>query len=197
MFTGIIEALGTVKESKFEGENIHFLLESPISSKLKIDQSLSHNGVCLTVVGVKGDCHRVTAVRETLLRSTFGGLVSGDLVNLERSLRPDSRLDGHLVQGHVDCIAECLGITEAGGSHYFEFNYPESQAHLLIPKGSIAVNGVSLTIAELGERRFSVAVIPYTFKHTTFSRLRTGMEVNLEFDLIGKYVHRHFLLEGV
>ncbi len=198
MFTGIIEALGRVEACEQEGSNRNLCIASPISQELKVDQSLAHNGVCLTVTAVEGQCHWATCVEETLKRSNLGMLEEGDLINLERAMPLNGRLDGHLVQGHVDCVGVCLGREERAGSHLFQFEYPFQPEYLLIDKGSIAVNGVSLTVIEpklIGKRasaasrcRFSVAVIPYTFQHTTFQTLQVGDSVNLEFDLIGKYV---------
>lgn len=194
MFTGIVEEVGTVREVRASGTNKDLIIETPMAPELRIDQSVSHNGVCLTVVEGPAalelpGCYRVTAVEETLRRSNLGALRPGDGVNLERSLRLGDRLDGHMVQGHVDTMAACTGVEERGGSWWFTFALPE-QGELLVEKGSICLNGVSLTIAALAERTFSVAVIPYTFQHTTFRALATGQQVNVEFDVLGKYVAR-------
>lgn len=197
MFTGIIEAIGLVKDIRLELENAHFTIASPISDELKIDQSLSHNGVCLTVVGREPGAHIVTAVAETLQRSNLGALTIGDAVNLERAMRPDGRLDGHMVQGHVDTTGECIGREEAGGSWYFHFKYNPTPEHMLVDKGSISINGVSLTVIEPQADRFSVAIIPYTMEHTNIGALQPGMRVNLEFDIIGKYIARYASLYGL
>jgi len=204
MFTGIIEALGRVTAVEREGTNRNLCIASPLSQELKVDQSLAHNGVCLTVTAVEGQHHWVTCVAETLNRSNLGSLKEGDPVNLERALPLNGRLDGHLVQGHVDCVGVCLSREEQDGSHLFRFEYPFQPEYLLIDKGSIAVNGVSLTVIEpqlIGKDasdpthcRFAVAIIPYTFQHTTFQSLQPGDSVNLEFDVIGKYVARYLAL---
>lgn len=190
MFTGIIEALGKVQRVEKDRENVHFTIESPISGELKIDQSVSHNGVCLTVVGLSEGAHTVTAVAETLLRTNLGAWQPGTLVNLERCLQLGARLDGHLVQGHVDALAECLEVAETGGSWRFTFRCPAGQESLLVDKGSVCLNGVSLTVVEPIGDRFSVAIIPYTWEHTNFKTLRAGDTVNIEFDIIGKYIAR-------
>jgi riboflavin synthase len=191
MFTGIIESLGEVKNIHQEGSNVHFNLASDISSALKIDQSVSHNGVCLTVVGIKDNVHTVTAVEETLKRSNLGQWQAGSLVNLERAMLSNGRLDGHIVQGHVDGTARCIKVEDRGGSWNFHFQYTPSEDHLLVDKGSICINGVSLTVVSPVEDRFSVAIIPYTFEHTTFQTLLEGDLVNLEFDVIGKYIAQY------
>jgi len=191
MFTGIIESLGVVKKTEKDGTNIHFTLESPISAELKVDQSLSHDGVCLTVVRVEGNTHTVTAVEETLIRSNLGKWEPGSLVNLERAMSVNGRLDGHMVQGHVDTTATCTAIEALEGSWYFGFEYPPGPDHLLVNKGSICINGVSLTVVEPAENRFKVAIIPYTYEHTNFSRIRPGDPVNIEFDILGKYIARY------
>lgn len=197
MFTGIIESLGTVKAIREEGSNVHFTIASTISSELKIDQSLAHNGVCLTVVAIKDGTHTVTAIQETLNRSNLGTLQVGSLVNLERAMLANARLDGHLVQGHVDTTAECLEIQTLDGSWYYRFRYIPTEEHLLVDKGSICVNGVSLTVVEPHDDVFSVAIIPYTYAHTTFKTLQVGDNVNLEFDIIGKYIARYAKLYQV
>lgn len=191
MFTGIVEQLGRVVELRDEGTNRHLTISAPMADELRIDQSVAHNGVCLTVVelGPATGRYRVTAVEETLQRSNLGQLQPGDAVNLERSLRLGDRVDGHMVQGHVDTMVNCVGKEEREGSWWFSFSLPE-QPELLVAKGSITLNGVSLTIAELTGKRFSVAVIPYTFEHTTFNALVPGDGVNVEYDVLGKYVAR-------
>jgi riboflavin synthase len=194
MFTGIIEDLGQVKEMRTEGTNVHFTVESTITPELKIDQSLAHNGVCLTVVAVEGDQYTVTAVKETLDRSNLGQLQIDDVVNLERAMLGHSRLDGHIVQGHVDATATCLQVDEVDGSWYYTFQYHPTPDHLLVDKGSVCVNGVSLTVVDPVEDRFSVAIIPYTYEHTTFHRLKPGDSVNLEFDILGKYIAKYAAL---
>lgn len=190
MFTGIIEATGVLRHSRQEGTNTHFAFESRISNQLKIDQSVSHNGVCLTVTAVEADLHYVTAIEETLMKSNIGKLKPGMLVNLERCMLSNGRFDGHIVQGHVDQTAVVTGIADKNGSWVFEFQYDPSIGNLTVEKGSIAVNGVSLTCFNSREGAFSVAIIPYTYEHTNFGQLRVGDEVNLEFDIIGKYVKR-------
>lgn len=190
MFTGIIEATGLVREVQADGSNLHFWIESPISDELKIDQSLAHNGVCLTVVELLPGCHRVTAVAETIAKTTLGNWKPLQRMNLERALRVGDRLDGHFVQGHVDAVAECCSVKEEQGSTLFGFRYPRSFAPLIVEKGSICVDGVSLTAFHVTEEAFSVAVIPYTFSHTTFSGLNVGEIINLEFDIFGKYILR-------
>ena len=188
MFTGIIEALGKVKNIEKDRSNVHFTLESPISGELEVDQSLSHDGICLTVVAVENGCHRVTAVEETLRRTCLGEWATGSLVNLERCLPIGGRLDGHLVQGHVDDVAECMAVEERGGSWRYTFRYRPSIERLLVDKGSVSVNGVSLTVVEPQDDLFRVSIIPYTWEHTNFQHLRPGSHVNIEFDIIGKYV---------
>lgn len=190
MFTGIIESLGKIVSVQTEGSNKRFLIESNISSQLKIDQSLSHDGVCLTVVKVEGNQHEVVAVDETLQRSNFGKKNINDLVNLERSMIMNGRIDGHLVQGHVDDIAEVRKIRPKGGSWIFEFDYDKKNSNLLVDKGSVCINGVSLTVIHPSKKKFSVAIIPYTFENTNFGLLKEGDKVNIEFDVIGKYVQR-------
>ena len=189
MFTGIVEEVGEVVELHDSGTNRDLVIRARMTPELRVDKSVSHNGVCLTVVAINGDMYRVTAVKETLERSNLGSLRSGDGVNLERSLRIGDRLDGHMVQGHVDTVTECLSVEDVGGSWRYTFRVPE-QKHLLVHKGSICLNGVSLTIAELSAAHFAVAIIPYTFEHTTFRSLQAGHRVNVEFDVLGKYVER-------
>ncbi|MBC6401621.1 MAG: riboflavin synthase [Ekhidna sp.] len=186
MFTGIIESLGKVETIEKEGSNVHFQVSSPISEELKIDQSVSHNGVCLTVTGLENGTHWVTAIDETLKKSNIGKLVQGEAVNLERCMKADGRFDGHIVQGHVDTTATVASVKDENGSWIFRFHLREKG--LLVEKGSICINGTSLTCFEVDEAHFSVAIIPYTFKHTNFNRLRTGDIVNIEFDIIGKYI---------
>ena len=190
MFSGIVEPTARVAAIREEGGNRHFTLECPFTDELKIDQSIAHNGVCLTVVSIEGDRYTTTAIRETLLKSNLGGLRVGDPVNLERSMRPDALLDGHIVQGHVDQTARCTAIDEADGSWYFAFEYDPSQGNVTVEKGSVAVNGVSLTVVDSREGAFRVAIIPYTYEHTNFHALKVGSTVNLEFDIVGKYIAR-------
>lgn len=194
MFTGIIETTGKVVAMQKEGSNVHFTIASDISSQLKVDQSLAHNGVCLTVTALGEGTHTVTAVEETLQRSNLGRLRPGDALNLERAMRSDGRLDGHIVQGHVDTTGVCTGVEELDGSWYFHFEYAPNPDHLLVDKGSVCVNGVSLTVVNPTEKTFSVAIIPYTYEHTNFNAIRPGDTVNLEFDIIGKYIARYVRL---
>lgn len=189
MFTGIVEEVGEVLEVSAAGSNKDFVIKARMAPELRVDQSVSHNGVCLTVVEWKDDRYRVTAVEETLQRSNLGAWKPGDEVNLERCLRIGDRLDGHMVQGHVDTTVECIAVEERDGSWWYTFSLPE-QKELLVEKGSVCLDGVSLTIAALDQRSFSVAVIPYTHEHTTFRSLVAGGMVNVEFDVIGKYVAR-------
>jgi riboflavin synthase len=189
MFTGIIETLGTLVSAEKEGTNIHFTFKSPISAHLKVDQSVAHNGVCLTVVDQKDDRHTVTAIDETLLRTDLGELEVGDEVNLERCMPAHGRFDGHIVQGHVDMLGNVVSVEERDGSHIFSFEHEEGE-NFTVDKGSITVNGVSLTAFNTSNTGFSVAIIPYTKDHTTFKNLKVGNTVNLEFDIIGKYVAR-------
>lgn len=188
MFTGIIEALGSVEAIEKSGENIHFTISSPFTNELKIDQSVAHNGVCLTVVAIDEDKYVVTAIAETLAKTNLKNWKVGNKVNLERCMQLGARLDGHIVQGHVDTTAICTKITEIDGSWEFEFSYDNSS--LTVSKGSITVNGVSLTVVQSQKNFFSVCIIPYTYEHTNFHSLAVGDEVNLEFDVIGKYVER-------
>lgn len=190
MFTGIIESPGTITNITHEGDNVHFTVASPTSQALKIDQSLAHDGVCLTVVALADGTHTVTAIRETLERTRLGDWATGDTVNLERAMMAGARLDGHIVQGHVDTVGECLAVEEAGGSWYFTFRYALSPETLLVDKGSVCINGVSLTVVTPVADTFKVAIIPYTYEHTNFNALRPGSRVNLEFDIIGKYIAR-------
>nr|WP_299343559.1 riboflavin synthase [Allomuricauda sp.] len=188
MFTGIVETLGTVQKLRKEGDNLHISIRSEITPELKIDQSVSHNGVCLTVVSVDGDIYTVTAIEETLNKTNLGHLVEGDTVNLERAMKMGARLDGHIVQGHVDQTATCISVDERDGSWIFGFEYDSQSNNTTIEKGSITVDGVSLTVVDSGKSHFSVAIIPYTFEHTRFNSYKKGTVVNLEFDVIGKYV---------
>ncbi len=190
MFTGIIEQVGKIKTLTKEGNNLHIEVVSDLASELKIDQSVSHNGVCLTVVEVKTNSYIVTAIDETLQKTNLGNLVKEDAVNLERAMKLGDRLDGHIVQGHVDQVGVCKSISEEKGSWLFTFKYEEEKGNITIEKGSITINGVSLTVVDSKENEFSVAIIPYTFQHTNFKDLKTGSTVNLEFDVIGKYVTR-------
>ena len=190
MFTGIIETTGIVAKKECVGTNISFWISSSLSSELKIDQSLSHNGVCLTVEEIKDDLHKVTAIAETMEKTTLGIWQIGTLINLERCMQMNGRLDGHIVQGHIDTVAECIALTEKDGSWEYAFTTDKKFATLIIEKGSITLNGISLTIFNISETNFSVAVIPYTFTHTTMRQLKLHDKVNIEFDIIGKYVNR-------
>lgn len=196
MFTGIIETLGTIKELRKEGENIHVSVASNITHELKIDQSVAHNGVCLTVVAIDNDTYTVTAIKETIDKTNLGDWKVNDKVNLERAMKLGDRLDGHIVQGHVDQTAVCKHIEEANGSWYFTFEYDKSLNNITIEKGSITVNGTSLTVVNSKINEFSVAIIPYTYEHTNFHTFEVGTKINLEFDVIGKYVARLQELRG-
>jgi riboflavin synthase len=190
MFTGIIETLGVVQEVKKEQDNIHVTVESSITGELKIDQSVAHNGICLTVVYIDGDHYTVTAIGETIKKTNLSDWEVGNSVNLERAMRLGDRLDGHIVQGHVDQIGTCVSVKETNGSWFYTFEYDSSLQNITIEKGSITVNGVSLTVVDSGKNNFSVAIIPYTHEHTNFNSFVVGTKVNLEFDVIGKYVSR-------
>lgn len=190
MFTGIVEAIGIVKRIEKESSNLRLTVQAPFTTELKIDQSISHNGACLTVTNIHGKEYDVTAIEETLLKTNLDTLKQGDEINLERCLKLGDRLDGHLVQGHVDETAVCKKIEDKNGSWIFTFEYHSSSSNITVEKGSVCVNGVSLTVAESGKNWFSVAIIPYTFEHTNFHSLKTGSAVNLEFDLVGKYIAR-------
>jgi riboflavin synthase len=191
MFSGIVEEAATVVHLEKERENLHITMRCSFTEELKIDQSISHNGVCLTVVRIEGETYTVTAIKETLLKSNLGLLRVGDKVNLERSTRLDARLDGHMVQGHVDLTAVCKDISEAEGSWYYTFSFePTSEEHITVEKGSVSVNGVSLTVVNSQDRSFQVAIIPYTYEVTNFHQFEVGTVVNIEFDIIGKYVAR-------
>ena len=189
MFTGIIENLSEIKEINKEGDNLSISLISKITNELKIDQSLSHNGVCLTVVDINDNIYKVTAIKETILKSSIKNWRIGDIINIERAMKLGDRLDGHMVQGHVDQTATCTKISEENGSWYFYFEYQKS-SNLTIEKGSISINGVSLTIVESMDNGFSVAIIPYTYENTNFKNIKVGDLVNIEFDMIGKYIHK-------
>lgn len=196
MFTGIIETLGEVKKLEKEGGNLHITLSSNITQELKIDQSVAHNGVCLTVVKIAADQYTVTAIEETLEKTNLNDLLVGDLVNLERAMVLGSRLDGHIVQGHVDQTGECINIEEKDGSWFFTFSYDPKQNNVTIEKGSITIDGTSLTVVDSQKSSFSVAIIPYTYEHTRFGSYTIGTRVNLEFDVIGKYVSRLLEIRG-
>jgi len=190
MFTGIIETLGKVTNLVTEKDNLHITIESKITHELKIDQSIAHNGVCLTVVAIDNNQYTVTAIKETLDKTNIGNLIVNSTVNLERAMQLGERLDGHIVQGHVDQTATCIDVKETEGSWLFTFEYDPKLNNVTIEKGSITVNGVSLTVVNSQKNSFSVAIIPYTFEHTNFKTFKVGTEVNLEFDVIGKYVKR-------
>ncbi len=190
MFTGIIETIGRVSSLEQEGSNLHIRVRSSVSDELKIDQSVSHNGVCLTVVSVSPGEHTVTAIAETLQKSNLGTLKAGSLVNLERCMVANGRFDGHVVQGHVDQTAQCIALTELDGSWVFTFQYDPATGNVTVEKGSVTVNGISLTVVNSQSDCFSVAIIPYTYEHTNLQEVKPGDTVNLEFDIIGKYVAR-------
>ncbi|QNF35189.1 riboflavin synthase [Adhaeribacter swui] len=188
MFTGIIETLGKVTNIQEENTNKHFTISSAITSELKIDQSVSHNGVCLTVVEIQGQEYTVTAIDETLQKTNLNSLAVGDLVNLERCMPANGRFDGHVVQGHVDQVATCVSVADQNGSWLYTFMYDSSTGNITVEKGSICVNGISLTVVNSQDNQFSVAIIPYTYEHTNLQQVKPGSTVNLEFDIIGKYV---------
>ena len=190
MFTGIIEDLGILKKIEKEASNFNFYFESKLTNELKVDQSLCHNGVCLTVVSINNNIYKVTAVKETLEKSNLGDLYVGSLVNLERAMKNNARFDGHYVQGHVDQTGQCLNVIESDGSWYYEFKYNNNSNNITIEKGSIAINGVSLTVVNSKLDCFSVAIIPYTYNNTNFNKIQKGDTVNIEFDMIGKYVSK-------
>jgi len=190
MFTGIIESLGKITNVKVDRGNIDFTIESEISNELKIDQSVSHNGVCLTVTETSDNTHTVTAVKETLEKSSLKSFSVNDLINLERAMKLGERLDGHLVQGHVDGVAKCIGVSINDGSWIYKFEFDIKNEMLLIEKGSICINGVSLTVFDISENTFKVTIIPYTHENTSFKKLKEGDIVNIEFDMIGKYLAR-------
>jgi len=188
MFTGIIEGLGEIVALKKEGENVHFSIKSSFINELKVDQSLAHNGVCLTIIDITNNIYTVTAIKETLEKSSLGALQIGSKVNLERAMLANGRFDGHVVQGHVDQTAFCTAVTEQDGSWMYTFNYEPNYHNITVEKGSITVDGVSLTVVNSNQNQFSVCIIPFTKEHTTFNTLKEGDKVNLEFDIIGKYV---------
>lgn len=190
MFTGIIETIGVIQSIEKSGTNVDFIIQSTISNELKVDQSVAHNGVCLTVTALDNDWHKVTAVEETLLKTNLGDLREGDFVNLERCMVANGRFDGHVVQGHVDQIGKCTKKEERDGSWLFDFEYDSSLGNVTVEKGSICINGISLTCFNSEDSRFSVTIIPYTMEHTSFKTLQVGDVVNLEFDIIGKYVSK-------
>ncbi len=190
MFTGIIEGFGKVIKLKSDQENLDITLESKLTQDLKIDQSLAHNGVCLTVIDIKENQYVVTAVQETLLKSNLGNLKLGDFINLERAMKINGRLDGHIVQGHIDQTGKCIGVENKDGSWIYEFEYNSAPGNITIEKGSITINGVSLTVVNSGINTFSVTIIPYTYENTNFNFIKVGDLVNLEFDMIGKYIKK-------
>lgn len=188
MFTGIIETTGTVTELRNESNNLHITIQSTISAELKIDQSVSHNGVCLTIIAVEGDKHTVTAIQETLAKTNLGSLSVGNPVNLERCTPANGRFDGHIVQGHVDQTAACIAVNDVVGSWVYTFRYHSGSASMIVEKGSVCVNGISLTAFDVTADLFSVAIIPYTFEHTNIKTVTPGSYINLEFDIVGKYI---------
>jgi riboflavin synthase len=190
MFTGIIEDLGTVTDLKRKQDNLIITIESKIGPELKIDQSVAHNGVCLTVTNIKGLEYTITAIKETLSKTNLGTLKTGDEINLERAMKLGDRLDGHIVQGHVDQVGICKSIIKENGSWVFNFEYDGTTKNMTIEKGSITINGVSLTVVDSGINAFSVAIIPYTYEHTNFKSIKAGDSVNLEFDVLGKYIQK-------
>lgn len=196
MFSGIVEAQGIVREVIPDGGNLHFVVSCPFTHELKIDQSLAHNGACLTVVEIEGDHYKVTAISETLRKTNLARVKAGDILNLERCMRLNDRLDGHMVQGHVDTTAICTSVTEENGSWKYAFTYQPSSDYITVAKGSICVNGVSLTVVDSMRDGFSVCIIPYTHEHTNFRILKPGDEVNLEFDIIGKYIARYLSMSA-
>jgi riboflavin synthase len=196
MFTGIIEATGIVTDTITSGTNLDIWMESAITPELKIDQSVAHNGVCLTVVEIKGNKYQVTAVAETLQKTNVGKWRKGDIINLERSLRVGDRLDGHFVQGHADAVATCIKKETLDGSWLYRFSFPEAYAALVIEKGSACINGVSLTVFDVARNEFTVTIIPYTYTHTNFEQIEAGSMVNIEFDVLGKYLLRNESLKN-
>ena len=192
MFTGIIEQIAEVVKVESEGSNVHISFKSTITSELKIDQSVAHNGVCLTVVKINGNEYIVTAIKETLDKSNIGLLVVGSKVNIERCLKLGDRLDGHMVQGHVDQTAKCIEVKKENGSYVYTFKHKESD-NMTVEKGSVCVNGISLTVVNSKDTSFSVAIIPYTHEHTNFHELKEGSEVNIEYDILGKYIAKQFM----
>jgi len=192
MFTGIIETLGTIQEIKKDQTNVNITINSTITNELKIDQSVAHNGVCLTVVAISNNLYTVTAIDETINKTSLGSWEVGDSINLERAMKLGDRLDGHIVQGHVDQTATCIVAEETNGSWFYTFEYDAKLNNITIEKGSVTVNGVSLTVVDSKNNQFSVAIIPYTYEHTNFKSFKVGTKVNLEFDVIGKYVSRPY-----
>jgi riboflavin synthase len=190
MFTGIVEAMGSLVRKESKGTNVEFWFTSPFTQELKVDQSLAHNGVCLTVVEIDGDQYRVTAIDETLQKTNMGDVAIGQKVNLERCMAANARFDGHIVQGHVDLTGVCTEIKDQQGSWEYRFSYPASSGHVTVEKGSICVNGTSLTVVDSQDDSFTVCIIPYTYEHTVFHQLRLGDRVNLEFDILGKYIKK-------
>lgn len=196
MFTGIIEAIGTIASITPSGTNIDIWVDSPITHELKIDQSVAHNGVCLTVVAIEGSSYKVTAVQETLLKTNLNSWKAGDIVNLERAMKVGDRLDGHFVQGHVDAVATCIEKQTLEGSWLFRFSFPQQFAALVIEKGSVCLNGVSLTAFNVGKDELTVTIIPYTYNHTNFQQIEANTVINIEFDVLGKYLLRKQEVEG-
>ncbi len=190
MFTGIVEAMGSLVKTEAKGTNVEFWFTCPFTQELKVDQSLAHNGVCLTVVEIQGEQYRVTAIDETLQKTNLGNLKIGQKVNLERCMAANARFDGHIVQGHVDLTGICTEITDQNGSWEYRFSYPKSSGHVTVEKGSICVNGTSLTVVDSQDDSFTVCIIPYTYEHTVFHQLSVGDRVNLEFDILGKYIKK-------
>ncbi len=191
MFSGIIEAQGVVEEIVHDADNVHFTISGPFTSELKIDQSVAHNGACLTVVKIEDNKYTVTAIAETLRKTNLGDWKVGAVVNLERCIQLGDRIDGHMVQGHVDTTAVCTSVSDENGSWAFAFEYAANPEHVTVKKGSITINGVSLTVVDSTDNGFSVAIIPYTYEHTNFNQIKPGDRVNIEFDIIGKYVARY------
>jgi riboflavin synthase len=191
MFSGIIEAQGVVEEIVHDADNVHFTISGPFTSELKIDQSVAHNGACLTVVKIDGNKYTVTAIAETLRKTNLGDWKVGAVINLERCIQLGDRIDGHMVQGHVDTTAFCTSVSDENGSWAFAFEYAANPEHVTVKKGSITINGVSLTVVDSTDHGFSVAIIPYTYEHTNFNQIKPGDRVNIEFDIIGKYVARY------
>ena len=196
MFTGIIETLGIIKDLKKDDSNLHISVSSTITHELKIDQSVAHNGVCLTVVAIDNDEYTVTAIRETIEKTNLSDWKIGDVLNLERGMKLGDRLDGHIVQGHIDQTGICKSVEEANGSWFFTFEYESNLNNITIEKGSITINGVSLTVVNSKENQFSVAIIPYTYEHTNFKNFKIGTKINLEFDVVGKYIARLYSLKN-
>jgi riboflavin synthase len=196
MFTGIIEQLGVIKSIEKSASNTVFIISSALTKELKVDQSIAHNGVCLTIESIQENDYQVTAVAETLAKTNIGNWQHGNTINLERAMQFNGRMDGHLVQGHVDTIAICLEAKDLNGSWLYRFNFPENFAPLMIEKGSVAINGTSLTAFDVTSNQFSVAIIPYTYNHTSINQLKVGDSVNIEFDMIGKYVSRFVQLNS-